>query len=126
MDTPEKTKTVLVIEDDSFLAKAYEIKLKKEGINARLIMNGKDALACLSEEPPAVVLLDLMLPGLSGFDFLTKLREVPAWKDVPVMILTNLGQAQDIERGRQLGAVDYIIKANVKISEVIEKVRRYV
>lgn len=118
-------KTVLIIEDDVFLVKAYQIKFEKEGFNVLTATDGKEVGIALEKEPPHIVLLDLMLPGISGFDILETIKKNPKWKDVPVIILSNLGQAQDIERGKKLGAVDYFIKTNIKISEIVDVVRKY-
>jgi len=123
--TKEKKKVVFVIEDDLFLVKAYKIKFQKEGAEVWVSTDGKEALSFLEREPPNIVLLDLMLPGLSGFEVLAAIRENERWKNVPVIILTNLGQPQDIERGKQLGIEDYIVKANVKIDDVVKKVKKY-
>lgn len=118
-------KTVLIVEDDSFLMKAYQMKLAKEGFEIWLAVDGQQALSFLEKDPPDIVMLDLMLPGASGFDILDAMRKNDKWKNVKVMILTNLGQPQDMERGKQLGAVDYIIKANWKINDIIAKVKEY-
>ena len=123
--TSAPSKEVLIIEDDAFLVKAYQIKFKKEGIDTRVAFDGQEALAMLDKEVPAVILLDLMLPGISGFSILEAIRKKPDWKDVPVLILSNLGQPQDIERGKALGAKDYIVKANVKINDIVDKVRKF-
>lgn len=118
-------KSVLIIEDDVFLVKAYQIKFRKEGIDAKVASDGKEAMALLDKEPPAVVLLDLMLPGISGFTVLEAIRKNEKWKKVPVLILSNLGQPQDIEHGKALGVADYIVKANVKINEIVDKVKKF-
>jgi DNA-binding response OmpR family regulator len=118
-------KSVLIIEDDLFLVKAYQVKFQKEGIETKIASDGKEALALLEKEPPAVVLLDLMLPGISGFTVLETIRKNDKWKNVPVLILSNLGQPQDIERGKDLGVKDYIVKANVKISDIVAKVKQW-
>jgi len=119
-------KLILLIEDDTLLVKAYEAKFKKEGLNVWIITNGTEALKCVEKDPPALVLLDLMLPGASGFDVLRAIKNNEKWKNVSVVVLTNLGQNQDIERIKEIGEVkEYIIKANVKMSEIIEKVKGY-
>ncbi|MFA5109171.1 MAG: response regulator [Patescibacteria group bacterium] len=118
-------KSVLIIEDDVLLVQAYQIKFKKEGIDAQVAFDGREALAFLDKEPPGVVLLDLMLPGISGFTVLEEIRKNEKWKEVPVIILSNLGQTNDIERGKAMGVVDYVVKANVKINEIVEKVRKF-
>lgn len=124
-DNTLSKKTVLIIEDDLFLVKAYQVKFQKEGIETKIASDGKEALALLEKEPPAVVLLDLMLPGISGFTVLEAIRKNDKWKNVPVLILSNLGQPQDIERGKDLGVKDYIVKANIKISDIVAKVKQW-
>lgn len=119
-------KAVLIVEDDAFLVKAYQTKFSKEGVDVWVASDGKDAVGMLEKDPPAVVLLDLMLPRMSGFDVLETIRKNAAWKKVPVLILSNLGQDTDIERGKSLGATDYIVKANVKINDVVAKVKKYI
>lgn len=123
--TPAGKKVVLVVEDDVFLVKAYQIKFEKEGAEVRIAGDGDTAMSMLEKDPPDVVLLDLMLPGKSGFEILEAIRKNSRWKNVPVLILTNLGQAADIERGQALKATDYIIKANTKIEDIVKKVKRY-
>ena len=121
----EKKKVILVVEDDSFLVKAYQVKFEKEGIEVLVATDGKEALAFLEKEPPNVVLLDLMLPILSGFDVLVAIRKNSKWKKVPVLVLSNLGQSEDIKKCQELGIEDYIVKANVRINEVVEKVKKF-
>lgn len=119
-------KKVLVIEDDLFLIRAYQIKLEKEGFEVWVATEGTTALNYMQKDPPDLVMLDLMLPGISGFDVLENVRKNPKWKDVPVIVLTNLGQEQDKKRVEDLGVKDYIVKANVKIMDVVEKVKSYI
>jgi len=124
MDT-EFRNTVLIVEDDAFLVRVYEVKLKKAGARVWVAADGDKALAFLSRTPPSAVILDLMLSGTSGFDVLEAIRKNDKWKKVPVFILTNLGQPQDIERGKELGATEYIIKTNTKIEALIDKIKTY-
>ncbi len=121
----QSKKTVLIVEDDVFLQKAYDIKFKKEGIELLIASDGDEALTYLAKDPPDLVLLDIMLPGISGFDVLRQIRSNEKWKSVPVVILSNLGQAEDIEKGKNLGVKEYIIKANSKINDVIKLIRSY-
>lgn len=125
MDIGTEKKKILIVEDDSFIVKAYQIRFDRDGFDVTIAMTGTDALALLTHEPVDIVLLDLMLPGVSGFDVLVAIRKNVAWKNVPVIILSNLGQAEDIQRGRELGATDYIVKANARINDVAEKVKSY-
>lgn len=125
MDKESKKKIVFVVEDDELLVKAYQLKLEKEGLEVWVATDGREALSFLEKNPPNLVLLDLLLPGVGGFDVLAEIRKRPLWKDVPVIIMTNLGQEQDIMRGKDLGATDYIVKANLRMNEIYEKVKQY-
>lgn len=118
-------KKILIVEDDVFAVKAYKIKFEKEGMEVWVAQNGREALSYLEKEPANLVILDLMLPGISGFEVLEAIRKNDKWKKTPVIILSNLGQESDIEKGKALGANDYIIKANAKINDVVAKVKTY-
>ena len=127
MAEENKKKTVLVVEDDMLLVQAYKIKLEKEGMETLVATSGKEALAFLEKDPPNVVLLDLLLPGLNGFEFLSAVRKNEKWKSVPVIILTNLTQSEEnLKIAKDLGAVDYIVKAEIRIGDIIEKVKKYI
>lgn len=121
----EEKKTILIIEDDSFLVKAYQLRFEKEDMNVQVAITGTDALLRLKQTPPDVVMLDLMLPGVSGFDILAAIRKLSSWENVPVVILSNLGQPEDIQRAKDLGATDYIVKANTKINDIADVVKKY-
>jgi len=122
-DTTGKPK-ILVVEDDSFLAGMYLTKFGLEGFDVELASDGKDGLKKAKEWKPDLILLDIVLPIVDGFTVLEKLRGDADAKDIPVVLLTNLGQKSDVERGLSLGAADYLIKAHFMPSEVIEKVKR--
>ena len=124
-NTDIKKKAILIVEDDAFLVKAYQLKFAKEGVDVWIAADGNEAIGCLKKEPPSVVLLDLMLPGVSGFDVLNAIRNDVKWKKTPVIILTNLGQTDDKKRCEELGIDDYIVKANTKINDVVDRVRKY-
>jgi DNA-binding response OmpR family regulator len=121
---PEE-KRVLIIEDDLFLVRLYQLGFEKKGITTVVAADGQSALAFLNQNPPHAVVLDLMLPGISGFDVLTSMRKNPAWKNVPVLIVSNLGQEQDIQRAKDLGIKEYTVKANMKLMDVIAKIAGY-
>ena len=120
-----KKKIVFVIEDDLLLVKAYQAKLQREGIELWLATDGKEALEFLHKDPPNVILLDLMRPGMSGYDVLAHFRKNDQWKKVPVFILTNLSQPEDIEKGKALGVEEYLKKSNLRIADIIEKLKKY-
>ncbi len=121
----QKKKTIMIIEDDPFLVKAYRFVFEKEALDIWVAQDGQQAIDMLKKEPPAIVLLDLMLPGVSGFDVLAAIRINENWKNVPVMIISNLGQASDVQKGKDMGAVDYMVKANTDISDIVQRVKHF-
>lgn len=121
-------KWVLVVEDDIYIDKAYRAKFAHEQILAEAVGDGEAALGLLKnkgDDLPALVLLDMMLPKKNGFEVLTEMKANPKWKNIPVIILSNLGQEADAQKGLALGAVEYLVKADTKINTIIEKVRAY-
>mgnify|MGYP001563875666 FL=1 len=122
----DNKKTILIVEDDFFLSRAYAIKLEKENLNVQSVTDGEAAIEYLKKnENPNLVLLDLMIPKKSGFEVLKEIKTSDKWKNIPVIILSNLGQESDIKKGKELGAVEYIIKADVDIENIIEKAKKY-
>lgn len=120
-----KPLTILLIEDDSFISGMYQTKLSGLGYQVELIEEGEAAAARLQKDPlPDLVLLDVVLPKKDGFEILEQLRADGRTKQLPVILLTNLGQKPDVERGLKLGADDYIIKAHYTPSEVVEKIKQ--
>ena len=117
---------VLVIEDDPFLSKAYKVKFDHEGITTAFALDGESGLAKVKELKPQLILLDIMLPKKNGFDLLADKNKDPSIKDIPTIILSNLGQEDDMTRGKALGAVDYVVKTSMKIQDVVVKVRQYI
>ncbi len=115
---------VLLVEDDSFLANIYKTKFELEGFKVSVSSDGASGLADAKKKKPDIVLLDILLPKMDGFSVLTQLKKDAATKDIPVILLTNLGQKDDVEKGMELGAVDYLIKAHFKPSETVAKVRK--
>lgn len=121
-------KWVLVVEDDIYIDKAYRAKFAHEQIPAEAVGDGEAALEILKnkgDDLPALILLDMMLPKKNGFEVLTELKANPKWKNIPVIILSNLGQEADAQKGLALGAVEYLVKADTKINTIVEKVRAY-
>ncbi|OGD31455.1 hypothetical protein A3C91_04155 [Candidatus Azambacteria bacterium RIFCSPHIGHO2_02_FULL_52_12] len=114
---------ILLVEDDNFLRDLIYHKMTKEGFTVEQGLDGEDGLKKAIESKPHLILLDLILPGIDGFEVLKKIREEETIKQVPVIILSNLGQKDDIEKGMKLGATDYLIKAHNTPGEIIEKVR---
>jgi DNA-binding response OmpR family regulator len=117
---PKKNK-VLVVEDETFLVKIYTVKLKKEGYDVNIATDGEQAVKLAGEVKPDLILLDLILPKMNGFEALEQIRATATGKNTPVIVLSNLGQEEDIKRAELLGATDYLVKANFSIQEVIAK-----
>ena len=121
---PKKIATVLIVDDDEFLLEMYALKFKEEGFRVEIAESGREALEQIERVKPDVVLLDVVLPELDGFAVLQKLRSEKKAHVPFVVMLTNLGQKDDTERGMRLGADDYVVKAHFTPSEVVEKVRK--
>lgn len=115
---------VLVVEDDKFLGSAYRAKLSKSGFDVQLATDGEEAVQLLKDFTPDVILLDLVMPRKDGFATLAEIRTRPALKHVPVIVASNLGQKEDLDKAMALGASDFIIKSDVSMSEIIEHVNR--
>ena len=116
-------KTILIIEDDKFLRELIAQKLIKEGYEISEAIDGEEGFKKVKEEKPALVLLDLILPEIDGFEVLARMKDDPGLAQIPVIILSNLGQKEDVERCLKLGAVDYLIKAHFTPGEIIEKIK---
>lgn len=115
---------VLVVEDDKFLRELINRKLQSENFETVLAIDGEIGLDLVEKERPDIVLLDLILPGVNGFEVLAKIKENEKLKEIPVLILSNLGQKDDIEKGMGLGAADYLVKAHFTPNEIIEKIHQ--
>jgi DNA-binding response OmpR family regulator len=116
---------ILLVEDDPVLSKMYTEKFKFEGFNVLSAGNGEDGLKMALTQKVDLILLDLMLPRLSGNELLAKLREDPKGKDITVIALTNLAEQEEKDRAMQLGAKEYLIKAMQTPEEVVKKVKDY-
>lgn len=115
--------TILIIEDDRFLRELITRKLRDEGYKVIEVVSGEEGVKKIKEIRPSLVLLDLILPGIDGFEVITRAKEDPALASIPIIILSNRGQREDVEKGMKLGAVDYLIKAHSTPSEIIEKIK---
>jgi DNA-binding response OmpR family regulator len=116
-------KKILVVEDDKFLRELIKRKLISENFEVGEAVDGEEALRKVKEEKPDLILLDLILPSIDGFEVLSRLKEDPNSTSIPVIILSNLGQREDIEKGLKLGATDYLVKAHFTPGEIIEKIK---
>lgn len=118
--------TILLVEDDTMLHEMYTQKFTKEGYTVLSAYNGLEGIKMAEEHKPAIVLLDIIMPKMDGFVALKKLKKNDATKEIPVLLLTNLGQEEDIRKGKELGAADYFIKANHTPQEIVNKVKELI
>ncbi len=116
-------KKILVVEDDKFLRELISTKLRKEGFDVLEVFDGEEGIKEIKKEKPDLVLLDLILPGIDGYEVLARKKEDPAVASIPVIILSNLGQREEVEKGLKLGASDFLIKAHFTPGEIIEKIK---
>lgn len=120
-----KNKTILLVEDDDSLANVYETRLQAEGFTTKRVSNGEDALAAALQTKPDLILLDVMMPKVSGFDVLDILRNTPETANVKIVMLTALSQETDRERAKSLGVDDYLVKSQVVIADVVERIKQH-
>lgn len=126
MPTNNRNKlTILLVEDDTFLAGMYITKLTMEHFNVELAVDGQAGLEKVKKIKPDLILLDVLLPKIDGFEVLRAIKDDADLRDIPVILLTNLGQKSDVLRGLDLGAADYLIKAHFMPSEVVEKIKHH-
>jgi len=124
MDKEEKKeRKIVLVEDDSLMSSILATHLIKEGFSIVSVTNGTQAFERIQAEQQSIVLLDIVLPGISGFDILQKLKQEESTKSIPVLILSNLGSKEEIQRGMELGAEAYLVKANSMVEEITGKVR---
>lgn len=123
MATDKKPK-ILLVEDDKFISRAYSDGLGRAGFEVAVAYDGVEAIKKLQDDKPDIILLDLIMPIKNGFEVLEEVKADDQLKDIPVLILSNLGQDTDIQKGKDLGAVDYLIKSNFSMTEVTEKIKK--
>ena len=114
---------ILLVEDDDALANVYMMRLQGEGFDTKRVANGEDALAAAKDHKPDLVLLDAMMPKVSGFDVLDILRNTPETANLKIIMLTALSQETDKQRAQGLGVDDYLVKSQVVISDVVDRIK---
>ena len=124
MENAKQNVKVLIVEDDVMLNKIYQTKLGIVGYKVFAAYDGEEGIKKMEETLPNIVLLDLMLPKKNGFEVLETVKQNIKLNHIPVIILSNLGQGDDIERGKALGADDFLVKSNVKLETVLEKIEQ--
>lgn len=118
-------KKILLVEDDKALAAVYISRLQLEGFDVRHVVNGEEALSAALEYKPDLVVLDAMMPKISGFDVLDIMRNTPETSNIRIIMLTALSQAKDKETAERLGADDYLVKSQVVIGDVVERIKHH-
>jgi DNA-binding response OmpR family regulator len=116
---------ILLIEDDKFLRTVLEKKLSAEGFEVVSAVDGDEALEKIISDKPDLILLDIILPKKSGFLVLENIKKDPELRKLPVIIISNLGQEEDIQKGLSLGAIEYFVKAKISLEDIIKKVKEY-
>ena len=123
--TPAHAKRILFVEDDDALASVYLVRLQAEGFDVKRVANGEDALATAVQFKPDLMLLDVMMPKISGFDVLDIIRNTPETANLKVVMLTALSQESDKQRAQALGVDDYLVKSQVVMSDVITRIKQH-
>ncbi len=121
----DRQRKILLVEDDDNLANVYLTRLQAEGFDVKRVPNGEDALATALEYRPDLILLDVMMPKVSGFDVLDILRNTPETANIKVIMLTALSQDSDKQRANSLGVDDYLVKSQVVIADVVERIKHH-
>lgn len=116
-------KKILLVEDDLFIADIYSTKLSEAGFKVEIIKNGGKVLEKLRKEKPDLLLLDIVLPEFSGWEILREIKKDQNLKDLKIIILSNLGQKEEVEKGLEFGAAKYLIKAHYTPSQVVEEIK---
>ena len=114
---------VLVVEDDAFLVSAYKAKFAQEGFELEVASDGEDALKKLEEFIPDIIVMDAVMPRKDGFATLEEIKKQEKWKNIPVIMASNLGQQGDVERAKALGAIDFITKSNMSMSDLVARIK---
>lgn len=117
---------ILFVDDDNFLRKVYQAELGEQGYEVILAADGEEGLEKAKIIDPDLIILDMIMPKKSGFEVLTELQNDANTKNIPVIILSNLGQEDDVKKGLDLGAVDYLVKDNITLTTIVEKINQYI
>lgn len=118
-------KFILVAEDDKFYANIFRTKLSREGYEVQVAGDGEQVLNAARQKKPDLIMLDLIMPVKDGFEALEEIKADNSLKNIKVIVISNLGQDEDVKKAKDLGAVDYLIKTNMSINEMVEKVKSY-
>lgn len=119
----EGAQKIMIIEDDRFLSSLIKARLEKEGLTIVQAFDGEEAISSLKKEHPALIILDLIMPRVTGFEVLEAISLSPELHGTPIVILSNLAQDSDVQKAKSLGATEYFVKVRVSIDDVIQKVK---
>ena len=119
----QKQKRIVIVEDDKFLRDLISQKLSREGFFVHAAENGEDGEKFIYEDAPDIILLDIILPGMDGFEVLERIKKNEKVKNIPVLVLSNLSQKSDIDRAKELGAEDFMVKSNFTPEEISKKIQ---
>ena len=119
----DKKYSILLVEDDAFLARIYATALEAQGFRVSLASNGEDGLKLVEREKPDMIILDILLPQMDGYEFLESVKNNQLSANIPVLVLSNLGQKEDVDKAMQLGASRYLIKAHSMPQNVIRNIK---
>lgn len=117
---------ILVVEDDRFLSNVYRIKLQKVGFDVVMAADGAEAMEKIESENFDLVVLDLIIPIMDGFAVLSKIKSQEKYKKLPILVASNLGQVEDIDRAMKLGATDFIVKSDISLDALVEKIKKII
>jgi DNA-binding response OmpR family regulator len=117
---------ILVAEDDKFLSSAYRVKLTKAGYEVMIVLDGQQTMDALKTFKADLILLDLMMPVKDGFAVLEEIGKDASLKNIPIIIASNLGQKEDIDRGLSLGAKDYVVKSDLSLDDLVKKIQNQI
>ncbi|MCS6789013.1 MAG: response regulator [Patescibacteria group bacterium] len=117
---------IFIIEDDKFLSLVLKGRLEREGIKVFQAFDGKEALDLLKQEIPDLILLDLIMPNMSGFEFLENLRQDPQYASIPVVVISNLGQETDVQKAKTFGVIEYYVKVRTSIEDLISRIKEII
>lgn len=120
-----KSKTILVIEDEAPLQDAIKIKLKNEGLNCLSALTAEEGLEILEKQIPDIIWLDLLLPGMGGFEFLERLRRKPTFKSLPVVIVSVSASPEKIRRAFELNVMDYLVKSQYQLTDIVKRMKTF-
>ena len=121
-----KNTRVVIVEDDHILSKYLAARFKQDGgFTVMTAGDGEEGEALIRKELPDIVLLDIIMPKRTGFEVLESIKKTPETKQIPVLVLSNLGQEADIARAKELGAADYVVKVDFGVKEIVEKVKKF-